>query len=529
MESIGADATVDPWADYIWENTGFAGGFPTSIPRSLASALASPSASGAADDIMSRGAVASMEAGDLGAPPPGVVSGTLGDELATRTGGGGDYAADYGATSASGAQSWSSGGGTGSEDARPEPPTLPDGVVPPDASLLHLSNGQPLPDGVQYEGFIWTDMGPLAFYFDPTTRGTAYALLLSYPEHQSFVAGVWGSTGGASAPSTAPSVPGAIPDPLGQLRAFAIPFGGDGVGTNLPSTAGRAPVPLELQQALDEFAATPPAEDDSPPPTMEEALAYGRFLDELGKYRAAQPPSPPPDEPSPFAPGGPLADGDGAGGGINRGSPGVGGAPGTGGDAGNDRFGNEDLSGASGTSGSGHAPRGLSSAEQEQLGDALLLIVALAALGVGAPGALARQLGPAARPFITALQPFLRAVDPFLKVAGGAKALYSLSQVKNEDDPNAPGAIIGGAIGMSMLPGGGSGLKAAEEAETEIKGSADAASGQAEQYGKGPAGSGESAAEVGDEAAEEAGSGLGLRRPAPRHTLTRVKQGQLGG
>ena len=40
VDAVGANLTVDPWADYIWENTGFEGGFPTSIPRSLADALA---------------------------------------------------------------------------------------------------------------------------------------------------------------------------------------------------------------------------------------------------------------------------------------------------------------------------------------------------------------------------------------------------------------------------------------------------------------------------------------------------------
>ena len=113
---------------------------------------------------------------------------------------------------------------------------------------------------------------------------------------------------------------------------------------------------------------------------------------------------------------------------IHHLSPGVGGAPRTGGEAGNDQFGNEDLSGASGTSGSGHAPRGLTSAEQEQLGDALLLIVARAALGVGAPTALLRALGPAARPFIAAL-----------RAAAIAKGAYSVSQITSEKDPEFVG------------------------------------------------------------------------------------------
>jgi hypothetical protein len=457
VESFGA-LSVDPWADYIWANTGVEGGFPAKVPTSLAYALADQTQPSAGPTVALAPAWHVDTELEIGADAPAAsADGSAGlvDDLTTGRSFG------DGSSSATGGEGSTSGGGL-SRGA-------PEGTSPPDPALLHLSNGDALPSDTQYQGYIWTDMFALAYYTSASTGGV-YTVLLSDPAHQSVVASARGSIGGGAVAS-APSVPLVVPDPSGNLRPLAISTGGVAAPPPPAAPPARAPVPLELQQALDEFAATPP-EEDPPTPTMEEALAYGRFLDELGRYRQAAPRSPPPDEPSPFAPGGSLSGpgpdgapsaGDGAGGGNNRGSPGVGGAPRTGGEAGNDEAGNEDLSGASGTSGRGHAPRGLSSAEQEQLGDALLVIVALASLGVGAPGALVRALGPAAQPFITALRPILQAADPFLKVAAAGKAAYSLSQVKSESDPGLPSAAIDGIIAMSMLPSTGGPLKGATE------------------------------------------------------------------
>jgi hypothetical protein len=454
VESFGA-LSVDPWADYIWANTGVEGGFPAKVPTSLAYALADQTQPSAGPTVALAPAWHVDTELEIGADAPAASTdgsvGLVDDLTAGRSFG-------DGSSSATGGEGSTSGGGL-SRGA-------PEGTSPPDPALLHLSNGDALPSDTQYQGYIWTDMFALAYYTSASTGGV-YTVLLSDPAHQSLVASARGSIGGGAV-AQAPAAPTAVPDPSGNLRPLATSTGGVGAAPPPAAPPPRAPVPLELQQALDEFAATPP-EEDPPTPTMEEALAYGRFLDELGKYRQAAPRSPPPDEPSPFAPGGSLSGpgpdgapsaGDGAGGGNNRGSPGVGGAPRTGGEAGNDEAGNEDLSGASGTSGRGHAPRGLSSAEQEQLGDALLVIVALASLGVGAPGALVRALGPAAQ--------------PFLKVAAIGKAAYSLSQVKSEKDPGLPSAAIDGIIAMSMIPPMGGGPKAVADAATEIKGPADA-------------------------------------------------------